>query len=107
MVSRKLMNVVQLRELLLGMEKDLGLGQLSQNEKDVFYAVNSVISLKKSIAKSEDIKNHGLLLDMTQPTFHRCLKKLLHIGFLAHAPNTIAGSYVSATEDQFSEALSP
>ena len=35
MVSRKLMNVVQLRELLLGMEKDLGLGQLSQNEKDV------------------------------------------------------------------------
>ena len=81
MVSRKLMNVAQLRELLLAMEKDLNLGHLSQNEKDVFYAVNSVIGLKKN---------------------------LVNMGFLAHAPNTKAGSYVSATEDedQFSETLS-
>ena len=45
---------------------------------------------------------------MTQPTFHRCLKNLVNMGFLAHAPNTKAGSYVSATEDedQFSETLS-
>ena len=85
----------------------MALASFRKMKKMYYYAVNSVISLKKSIAKSEDIKNHGLLLDMTQPTFHRCLKKLLHIGFLAHAPNTIAGSYVSATEDQFSEALSP
>ncbi|MDA9990603.1 hypothetical protein N9E48_07330 [Paracoccaceae bacterium] len=108
MVSRKLMNVAQLRELLLAMEKDLRLGHLSQNEKDVFYAVNSVIGLKKNIAKSEDIKNHDLVLDMTQPTFHRCLKNLVNMGFLAHAPSTKAGSYVSALEDedQFSETLS-
>ena len=41
------MNVAQLRELLLAMEKDLRLGHLSQNEKDAFYAVNSIIGLKK------------------------------------------------------------
>jgi hypothetical protein len=102
------MNVAQLRELLLGMEKDLGLGHLSQNEKDVFYAVNSVISLRKGVAKSEDIKSHDLVLYMTQPTFHRCLKNLVHMGFLAHAPNTKAGSYVSSAqnEDQCLQAIS-
>ena len=101
------MNVAQLRELLLSMEKDLGLGHLSQNEKDVFYAVNSVISFRKGIAKSEDIKSHDLVLDMTQPTFHRCLKSLVQMGFLAHAPNTKVGSYVSSAqnEEQFLQVL--
>lgn len=75
MVSRNYMNVVELRKLLLGMEKDLGLGHLSQNEKDVFYAVMSVISDRNGVAKSDEIKNHDLVADMTQPTFHRCLKK--------------------------------
>ena len=50
MVSRNYMNVVELRKLLLGMEKDLGLGHLSQNEKDVFYAVMSVISDRYGVA---------------------------------------------------------
>ena len=33
MIAKKYMNVAQLRELLLGMERDLGLGHLSKNEK--------------------------------------------------------------------------
>ena len=57
MVSRNYMNVVELRKLLLGMEKDLGLGHLSQNEKDIFYAVMSVISDRNGVAKSDEIKN--------------------------------------------------
>ena len=43
MASQRYLNVAQLRELLLGMERDLGLGNLTQNEKDVFYAVQLVI----------------------------------------------------------------
>ena len=99
MVSRKFMNVVELRKLLLGMEKDLGLGQLSQNEKDVLYAVMSVISDRQGIAKSDEIKGHELVADMTQPTFHRCLKNLVKMRLLDHAPNTKAGSYVSSNTD--------
>ena len=101
MIAKKYMNVVQLRELLLGMERDLGMGHLFQNEKDVFYAVNSVIYARNGIGKSDEIKSHDLLREMTQPTFHRCLKKLANIKLLAHAPNTKAGSYVSTQQTDY------
>ena len=94
MASQRYLNVAQLRELLLGMERDLGLGNLTQNEKDVFYAVQLVISANSGIARSEDIKRHDLTQGITQPTFHRSLKRLVEKGLIAHAPNTKAGSYV-------------
>ena len=97
--TQRYLNVAQLRELLLGMERDLGLGDLSQNEKDVFYAVQSVIAGSDGVARSDDIKGHSLVFEMTQPTFHRSLKNLLDRGLLAHAPSTKAGSYV-ATEPE-------
>jgi len=97
--TQRYLNVAQLRALLLGMERDLGLGDLSQNEKDVFYAVQSVIAGSDGVARSDDIKGHSLVFEMTQPTFHRSLKNLLDRGLLAHAPSTKAGSYV-ATEPE-------
>ena len=97
--TQRYLNVAQLRALLLGMERDLGLGDLSQNEKDVFYAVQSVIAGSDGVARSDNIKGHSLVFEMTQPTFHRSLKNLLDRGLLAHAPSTKAGSYV-ATEPE-------
>ena len=94
--TQRYLNVAQLRALLLGMERDLGLGDLSQNEKDVFYAVQSVIAASNGVARSDDIKSHSLVFDMTQPTFHRSLKNLIARGLLAHAPRTKAGSYIAA-----------
>ena len=58
MSAQRYLNVSRLRELLLGMEWDLGLGKLTQNEKDVFHAVQLVISANGGVARSEDIKNH-------------------------------------------------
>lgn len=95
MSAQRYLNVSQLRELLLGMERDLGLGKLTQNEKDVFYAVQLVIAANGGVARSEDIKNHELTRNITQPTFHRSLKSLVSQGLLSHAPNTKAGSYIS------------
>ena len=97
--TQRYLNVAQLRALLLGMERDLGLGDLSQNEKDVFCAVQSVIANSKGVARSDDIKAHSLVFKMTQPTFHRSLKNLLARGLLAHAPSTKAGSYVAAVPE--------
>jgi hypothetical protein len=94
--TQRYLNVAQLRALLLGMERDLGLGDLSQNEKDVFYAIQSVIANSEGIARSDDIKGHSLVFEMTQPTFHRSLKNLLARGLLSHAPSTKAGSYIAA-----------
>jgi len=95
MSAQRYLNVSQLRELLLGMERDLGLGKLTQNEKDVFYAVQLVIAANGGVARSEDIKNHELTRNITQPTFHRSLKSLVSQSLLSHAPNTKAGSYIS------------
>ena len=94
MSAQRYLNVSQLRELLLGMERDLNLGKLTQNEKDVFYAVQLVISANGGVARSEDIKSHELTQNITQPTFHRSLKSLVSQGLLSHAPNTKAGSYI-------------
>ena len=95
MSAQRYLKVSQLRELLLGMERDLGLGKLTQNEKDVFYAVQLVIAANGGVARSEDIKNHELTRNITQPTFHRSLKSLVSRVLLSHAPNTKAGSYIS------------
>lgn len=94
MSAQRYLNVSQLRELLLGMERDLNLGKLTQNEKDVFYAVQLVIAANVGVVRSEDIKNHELTRNITQPTFHRSLKSLVSQGLLSHAPNTKAGSYI-------------
>ena len=72
--------MAQMRELLLGLEDEVGLGALTQNEKDVFYASYTEIYLAGGTAKSVDIKRHALLLGMAQPTFHRCLKVLIGRG---------------------------
>ena len=44
--------VAQLREIVMTMERDLGLTALSHNEKEVLYAVQSVLADSDSIAKS-------------------------------------------------------
>ena len=49
--TQRYLNVAQVRALLLGMERDLGLGDLSQNEKDVFYAVQSFIAANNRVAR--------------------------------------------------------
>ena len=86
--------VAQLREIVMTMERDLGLTALSHNEKEVLYAVQSVLAVSDSIAKSDEIRSHDLVQDMSQPTFHRALKSLLARGLLRHAPDTKAGSYI-------------
>lgn len=94
MSGQAYLSVAQLRELLLGMEHELGIGDLSQNEKDVLYAVQIAFSTGEGVARSDDIRNNVLLKSMTQPTFHRSLKSLVVRGLVGHAPNTKAGSYI-------------
>ena len=86
--------IAQLREIVMTMERDLGLIALSHNEKDVLYAVQSVLAVSDGVAKSDEIRSHDLVRDMSQPTFHRALKSLLTRGLLRHAPDTKAGSYI-------------
>lgn len=87
-------SLAQLRALLFEMEKTLGLVDLSQNERDVLYAINEVSSGASRAARSDAIRNHPLAAAIPQATYHRALKSLVERGLIAHAPETRAGLYV-------------
>lgn len=87
-------NVAQLRSLLLEMETNLGLVELSPNERDVLYAINEVSSGYPKSARSDAIRSHPLAAAIPQATYHRALKSLVQRGFVGHAPETKAGMYV-------------
>lgn len=87
-------SVAQLRALLFEMEKSLGLAELSQNEKDVLYAINQLAKAEASLVKSDQIRSHPLVSEIPSASFHRALKGLLKRGLVSHAPETKARSYI-------------
>jgi hypothetical protein len=87
-------SVAQLRALLFEMERSLGLVDLSQNERDVLYAINEVSTGSPRAARSEAIRGHPLAASIPQATYHRALKSLVQRGLVSHAPETRAGHYV-------------
>ena len=73
------------------MEKDIGLGDLSDPEKSVFYAA---IDLSNGDAiHSNSIRAHTLAVSLTKPTFFRALKSLVTKGLLVHEAGTKTGQY--------------
>ena len=55
-MSQRYFKMAQMREHLLGLEEEVGLGALTQNEKDVFYAYYTEIYMAGGTAKSVGIK---------------------------------------------------
>jgi len=84
-------NAAQLKKLLVGMEKDIGLDDLSDPEKSVFYAA---IDLSNGDAiHTNNIRTHTLAESLTKPTFFRALKSLVTKGLLVHEDGTKTGQY--------------
>jgi len=61
----------QLREVILGMERDLGLDRLAANDRDLLYAVDSLFVSEASPVRTEALRAHALVKAMPQATFHR------------------------------------
>lgn len=87
-------SVARLRELLFGLERDLGIDGLSQNELDILYAVRLLADVPDGITRSDALRNHCLCVRIPTPTFHRTLRSLIDKGFVARAPRTRARAYV-------------
>ncbi|MGO4852749.1 hypothetical protein [Phaeovulum sp. W22_SRMD_FR3] len=94
-MDKKLGSVAKLRELLLGMENELGLGELTRNELDLLYAIERLAQVAVPV-RSEDMRQHPLVSHMTQPTFHRTLRGLLERGLLMRAADAKTGRYMLA-----------
>ncbi len=84
----------QLREVILGMERDLGLDRLAANDRDLLYAVDSLFDNDASPVRTEALRAHALVKEMPQATFHRSLRSLLDQGLIELATGRRAGAYV-------------
>lgn len=81
-MNGKINTIAQLRILLESMEHDLGLTDLSPNERDLLYAAQNLSGENNKFVRSDELRNHPLLRSMTQPTYYRSLKRLLELGFI-------------------------
>ena len=82
-----------LRSMLWQMEVEVGLEQLSQPQKDVYYAACLVADYERQVY-SDTVRHHPMLAPMTRPTFYRALKDLVDKGFLTAASQRRDGRYL-------------
>lgn len=81
-----------LRDLLWQMEVEVGLEQLSQPQRDVYYAACLVADDEKAL-HSEQVRQHPMVAPMARPTFYRALKDLVLGGYLEAADGSRRGRY--------------
>lgn len=84
--------LARLRDLLWQMEVEVGLEQLSQSQRDVYYAACLVADGQKTI-HSEQVRQHPMVAPMARPTFYRALKDLVMEGYLVAASDSKNGRY--------------
>lgn len=79
--------------MLWQMEVEVGLEDLSQPQKDVYYAA-CLVADEDQLVHSETVKRHPMLALMARPTFYRALKDLVDKGFLVTAGSRKDGRYL-------------
>lgn len=84
--------LARLRDLLWQMEVEVGLEQLSQPQRDVYYAACLVADEQRTL-HSEQIRRHPMVAPMARPTFYRALKDLVTCGYLVAASDGRTGRY--------------
>lgn len=85
--------LAELREMLLRMEDDLGLGSFSRVERDMVYATRDIAQPDGQFS-SQDLRRHTLLAAVPSATFHRALNRLAEAGYVRLAPGSLARNYV-------------
>ena len=82
-----------LRNMLWQMEVEVGLEQLSQAQRDVYYAA-CLVADDDQLVHSDIVKGHPMVAPMARPTFYRALRDLVAKGFLAAASERKDGRYL-------------
>lgn len=84
--------LARLRDLLWQMEVEVGLEQLSQSQRDVYYAACLVADEEKTL-HSEQVRQHPMVKPMARPTFYRALRDLVLEGYLEAVGEARSGRY--------------
>jgi predicted transcriptional regulator len=90
MVSMR--DLAALKQLVRSMERDLGFVGLTDAEKDIYLAAAEICDAGGSVDTAQ-LRRHELTRDISRPTFHRALRKLLSRGLLQRVQGRKVGRY--------------
>lgn len=86
--------IAKLRMLLVQMEVDLGIDNLSHGERDLLYAFVAESSGEGSVVTTNEVRRNPIIKDMSDPTLYRYILSLLEKDVLSLAPGRRRGAYV-------------
>ncbi len=84
--------VAKMRSMLLEMEKDLGIAELSEAQRDVLYAI-TLLSAREGIANIDEIQGHELTQLISRPTLFRAINSLLEKNIIVRVGTERSGKY--------------
>ena len=93
MKRENLKKLAQLKAVILGMEKDFGLADLTEQERRILSAMSEIGSSDDSLVSSKALRNSLYCADLSAPTYHRALKALLDKQYLKPAEGRKTGLY--------------
>lgn len=91
-----MVQLAHLRDVLHQMEQALGFEGLTRKERDIllaFYANATADSSFGLVSSTERVRAHPTLEAVSQPTFHRALRRLLEQGLVERPEGLPAGMY--------------
>lgn len=94
--------LARIRTILEQMEADLGLTSLTRNERDLLIAASELGQQDEQggwVFSTDMLRQRSIASAMSQPTFHRTLRKLMEKGFVRKAGNSTIGVYVATLEN--------
>ena len=84
--------IAELKQLLLGMERDLGVDDLGTAQKHIVYAA-TLLAQESISVESDEIRKHELLSGVSRSSFFRALKDVVEAGYLSHVDGKKRSSY--------------
>ena len=92
-MKTRLSSLIDLKKVVQGLEKELGLGSMTSHEKAVLLAISELQQLD-GVAKTKAILTHELTASVSRPSIFRALNKLEKLGKLKRVEGS-NGSYLT------------
>ena len=86
-------SIAHLKELLLGMERDLGIDDLGSIQKNIVYAATILSETNGTTVETDEIRKHALLAGVPRSSFFRAMKDVVDAGYLVHSTEKKRSTY--------------
>jgi hypothetical protein len=86
--------VLLLKEMLIQLEREIGLDELPDVERSIIVAAHSLSEEPGTVFEADQLRNHWLIAPLAHATYYRALKNLMSLGFMQTAEGSRAKLYV-------------